>query len=69
MKLYLQDIKVIAKFLQLKNCKIIFLQDLIKMLQENYLTILSCKSLARIFISLQEKLHFVVQGLQDMSNI
>ena len=53
-----------------KNCKIILLQDLIKMLQENYLAnnfILqeSCNN----FISLQEKLHFVLQDLQDMSNV
>ena len=53
MKLFLQDFKNLANILQEKR-KIIFLQDLIKIMQENYLTIFSCK-ISYIF---QEKLQF-----------
>ena len=38
-------------FLARKICKIIFMQDFDQILQENYLTIFSCKILARFFIS------------------
>ena len=64
MKLFLQELKNLALILQelaRKNCKIIFLQDMIKILQENYLAIFSCKVLqdqCKIFQFLQEKLHF-----------
>ena len=52
MKLFLQHIK--NQNLARKNCKIIFFQDLIKILQENYLAIFA------IYL-LQEKLHFTAR--------
>ena len=64
MKLFLQELKNLALILQelaRKNCKIIFLQDMIKILQENYLAIFSYKFLldqCQMFQFLQEKLHF-----------
>ena len=58
MKLFLQDIKNLAR----KNCKIIFLKDMIKILQENYLANFSCK----IFYILARKTSFLVQDLQDL---
>ena len=48
-----------------KNCKIIFLQDLIKILQEYYLTNFSYKILAR-FLYPARKASFLVQDLQDL---
>ena len=65
MKLFLQELKNLALILQKlvrKNCKIIFLQDMITILQENYnLAIFSCKFLqdqCKIFQFLQEQPHF-----------
>ena len=54
MKLFLQDMKNLAR----KIYKIIFLQDLIKILQENCLTIFSCKILARFFLSCKKSFIF-----------
>ena len=48
------------------NYNIIFLQDLIEILQENYLANISFKVLARFFYILQEKIPFLVQVLQDL---
>ena len=56
MKLFLQN-KKSCKNLARKNCKIFFLQDLIKILQENYLTN-SCKILARFFTSYKKSFIF-----------
>ena len=47
-----------CKNLARKFCKIIFLQDFDHTLQENYLTILSCKILARIFVSCKKSFIF-----------
>ena len=47
-----------CKNLATKNCKIIFLQDLIKILQENYLAKFSCKILARFFVSCKKSFIF-----------
>ena len=64
MKLFLQELKnltLILKELARKNCKIIFLQDMIKMLQENYLAIFlasSCKISARFFNSCKKSFIF-----------
>ena len=44
-RLFLQDIKLMQDFC--KKFVRIFLQDLIKIFQENYLAILSCKNLVR----------------------
>ena len=53
-----------------KFCKIILLQDLIKILQENYLANFLCKILVRYFsYILQEKLHFsarLARYVQDL---
>ena len=60
MKLFLQELKNLALILHelaRKNCKIIFLQDMIKILQENYLTFFLARSV-QDFQFLQEKLHF-----------
>ena len=54
MKFFLQDMKNLAR----KICKIIFLQDFDQILQENYLTIFSCKILARFFISCKKSFIF-----------
>ena len=54
MKLFLQDTKNLAR----KNCKIIFLQDLIKIMQENYLAKFSYKIVARFFISCKKSFIF-----------
>ena len=55
MKLFLQDTKNLAR----KNCKMIFLRDLIKILQAGKLF---CKTFlqdsCKIFHILQEKLHY-----------
>ena len=48
------------------NYNIIFLQDLIEILQENYLANISFKVLARFFYILQENIPFLVQVLQDL---
>ena len=59
MKLFLQDIKNLARILHArKNCKIIFFQDLIKILQENYLANFSCKILAGFFTSCKKSFIF-----------
>ena len=65
MKLFLQDIKILQESCE-KNCKIIFLRDLINILQENYLKFLSCKILARFFVSCKKSYTFLVQDLQDL---
>ena len=57
-----------CKNLARKICKIIFLQDLIKILQKPYLANFSCKVLARFFTSCKKSL-FLVQDLQDMCKI
>ena len=56
-KAFLARYKISCKVVARKKFKIILLQDLIKILQENFFAILSCKIIARFFI-LQEKLHF-----------
>ena len=55
---FLTRYKKSCKNLARKNCKIIFLQDLIKILQENYLANFSCKVLARFFISYKKSFIF-----------
>ena len=57
MKLFLQHIKNLAR----KICKIMFLQDFVQILQENYLTMFSCKILARLFISCKKRFIFCVR--------
>ena len=47
----------LARILQ-EKCKVIFLQDLIKLLQENYLANFSFKTLARFFISCKKSFIF-----------
>ena len=59
MKLFLQHTKNLARMLQEKNCKIIFFQDLIKILQQNYLAIFCSLLIAR-------KASFLLQDLQDL---
>ena len=58
---FLARYKKSCKNLARKNCKIIFLQDIIKILQDNYLAKFSCKiflqDACNIFHILQEKLH------------
>ena len=56
--------KILQEFCKNKLCKIIFLQDVIKILQENNIEIFlqdSCK-----FLNLARKDSFVVQDLQDL---
>ena len=58
-----------CKNLARKICKIIFLQDFDQILQENYLTIFSCKILARFFISCKKSLIFsarLARYVQDL---
>ena len=55
---FLERWKKSCKILARKNCKIIFLQDLIKILQENYLADFSCKILTRFFISYKKSFNF-----------
>ena len=65
MKLFLQDMKNLAR----KFCKIIFLQDFDQILQEDYLTIFSCKILARIFVSCKKSFIFsarLARYVQDL---
>ena len=62
---FLARYKRSCKNLARKNCKIVFLQDLIKLLQENYLVKFSCKILARVFVSCK-KSFILVQDLQDL---
>ena len=50
MNLFLQDMKILQESCN-KNCKIVFLQDLIKTLQENYLTKFSCKILVKFYFA------------------
>ena len=64
MKLFLQDIYTLARILQ-ENSKIRFLQDLITILQENYLANVSCTILAR-FLYLTRKASFLAQDLQNL---
>ena len=64
MKLFLQDLKNLAR----KNSKIIFLQDLIKFLQENLIILQTF--LARFLQHssyLARKASFLVQDLQDLA--
>ena len=68
MKLFLQDIKS-CKNLVTKICKIIFLQDFDQILQENYLTIFSCKIVIRFFISCKKSFIFsasLERNVQDL---
>ena len=55
---FLARYKKSCKKLARKYCKMNFLQDLIKVLQENYLRIFSCKILARVFISCKKSFIF-----------
>ena len=55
---FLARYKTFCKNLARKNCKIVFLQDLIKILQENYLANFSCKILARFCISCKKSFIF-----------
>ena len=69
MKFFLQDLNNLARFLQENFCKILFLQDLDQILQENYLTILSCKILARCFVSCKKSFIFsarLARYVQDL---
>ena len=58
-----------------KNCKIIFLQDLIKIFQENHLGNCSCKILTRFFIFCKKsfifsaRLVYLQDLVQDLANL
>ena len=62
MKLFLQDINNLARK---SNKIIIFLQDLIKILQGNYLAIFLARFL-QDFLYLARKASYLVQDLQDL---
>ena len=73
MKLFLQDMKNLARILQenfaRKFCKIIFLQGFDHILQENYLTIFSCKFLSGFFVSCKKSFIFsarLARYVQDL---
>ena len=68
MKLFLQDMKNLARILQEKFV-INFLQDFGQILQENYLTFFSCKIHARFFISCKKSFIFsarLARYVQDL---
>ena len=62
MKLFLQEVKKSCKDLVRKNCKIIFLQDMIKILQENNLVAIAIAIF--LAISLQDYLFFARKALR-----
>ena len=73
---FLAKHKKSCKNLARKICKIIFLQELDQILQENYLTTFSCKILARFLISCKKSFIFsarlsrYVQDLvQDLASL
>ena len=62
MKLFLQDMKNLARILQ----------DFDQILQENYLTIFSCKILARFFVSCKKSFIFsarFARFVQDVASL
>ena len=66
---FLARYKMSCKNLARKFCKIIFLQDLDHILQENYFTIFSCKILARFFVSCKKSFIFsarLARYVQDL---
>ena len=65
---FLARSKKSCKNLTRKKCKTIFLQDLIKILQENHLAIFPARFLQDI-LYFARKASFLVQDLQDMCKI